>query len=101
MDVRHKFLSHSSVEGTRLLVIPPGVLNPLNQVTRPQWDHNIGKRLFVQPSQRPFIDWLAPICDALAERLEQKVSELLPLVGQGRGIENATFEIDTGADSFQ
>jgi hypothetical protein len=101
MDVRHKFLSHSSVEGTRLLVIPPGVLNPLNQTTRPEWDHNIGKRHFVQPSQRPFIDWLAPVCNALAKRLDQKVHELLPIIGRERGITQETFEIDTGADSFQ
>jgi len=101
MDVRHKFLSHSSVEGTRLLVIPPAVQNPLNQAIRPDWDYNIAKRQFVQPSQRPFIDWLVPVCDALGERLDQKVRELLPLIGRARGITGETFEIDTGADSFQ
>jgi hypothetical protein len=101
MDVRHKFLSHSSVEGTRLLVIPPDVLNPLNQTVRSDWDYNIGRRQFVQLSQRPFIDWLAPVCDALAKRLDQRVHELLPLIGRAHGVTNETFEIDTGAESFQ
>lgn len=101
MDVRHKFLSHSSVEGTRILIVPPGVTNPLNQATRDNWDYNIGKRQFVQPSQRPFIDWIAPICDALGERLDKKVNELLLLIGKQHGITDKTFEVDTGAETFQ
>jgi len=101
MDVRHKFLSHSSVEGTKLVLIPPGVLNSLNQVKRDNWDYNIGKRQFVQPSQRSFIDWIAPVCDALGMRLDKKVHELLPLIGDQHGIADRAFEIDTGAESFQ
>jgi len=101
MDVRNKFLSHSSVEGTGLLLIPPGITNPLNQLKRKDWDYNIGKRQFVQPSQRAFIDWIAPICDALGKRLDRKVHELLPLIGEQHQITDRAFEIDTGANSFQ
>jgi hypothetical protein len=101
IDMRHKFLSHSSVEGTRLLIIPPEVTNPLNQSIQTDWQYNIGKRQFVQPSQRPFIDWIAPICDALGERLDRKVHDLLPLIGEQHRINDKTFEIDTGAECFQ
>jgi len=101
MDLRNKFLSHSSVEGTKLRIIPPKVNNPQNQLKRTGWDYNIGKRHFVQPRQRVLIDWIAPICDALGERLDKKIHELLPKIGGQHGITDRIFEIDTGAELFQ
>ena len=101
MDVRNKFLSHSSVEGTRLLVIPPNVINPMNERARSTWDYNIAKRHFVQPKQRPFIDWLAPLCDELGTRLDRDVDIALTALGNRKRIFDRTFEIDTGADAFQ
>jgi hypothetical protein len=49
LDIRNKFLAHSSAEGTRVMVVPPGVVNPITGFSRQSFDHNIGKRTFLDP----------------------------------------------------
>src|SRR5208282_941145 len=46
MDLRNKFLAHSSAEGTRFFVIPPNVLPPYGGTTAPYFRLDIGKRVF-------------------------------------------------------
>src|SRR4029077_7353679 len=46
LDLRNKFLAHSSAEGTRVQIIPPEVANPLGAPPKPAFDFNIGKREF-------------------------------------------------------
>jgi hypothetical protein len=55
LDLRNKFLAHSSAEGTRVIVFSPGVLNPLAKKPRAGFDFNIGKRVFPDAN---FVKWL-------------------------------------------
>ncbi|HAK07603.1 MAG TPA: hypothetical protein DCO65_10135 [Spartobacteria bacterium] len=55
LDLRNKFLAHSSAEGTRVQIIPPGIPNPLGNPPKATFDFNIGKRRFPKVE---FIEWL-------------------------------------------
>jgi hypothetical protein len=47
IDLRDKFLAHSSTEGTRIQVISPGARNPIaNGEAKDAFDFNIGKCRF-------------------------------------------------------
>jgi len=74
IDIRNKFLAHSSVEGTRVMLVPPGVPNPVTGETSEEFDHNIGKRMFRDPS---FSEWLIEVAFSFKGRLDQDVRKLL------------------------
>jgi hypothetical protein len=96
IDLRNKFLAHSSAEGTRVMVVPPNVLNPITGLTRDVYDHNIGKRRFLQPE---FASWLIAVAYELKGRLEQDIQALMTTELSGAPTDQ-TFELTTGYESF-
>ena len=100
IDIRNKFLSHSSIEGTWIQILPPNIINPITGKSKAKWDYNIAKRQFVQPEQRFFIDWLAPLLDTLANRLDNDIENILFEIGKKRRCFDKMFEIETGAELF-
>jgi hypothetical protein len=74
VDIRNKFLAHSSVEGTRIMLVPPGVFNPVTEETSEEFDHNIGKRMFRDPR---FSEWLIEVAIAFKGRLDMDVRRQL------------------------
>jgi hypothetical protein len=98
MDLRNKFLAHSSTEGTRVQIVPPGVPNPLGGATQSEFDLNIGKRRFPDLHH---IEWLLALPLAFEERLHTDVSALLRKVyGRRRTDLNRVFELATGHEKF-
>lgn len=97
IDIRNKFLAHSSVEGTRIMVVPPGVVNPVTEQSFQQFDHNIGKRTFLEPA---YSEWLVEVIFAFKARLDADVREQL-LTEFGASSPSEPFELETGWTDFK
>jgi hypothetical protein len=98
MDLRHRFLSHSSVEGLQVQLLSPGVTHPFTGEIVTRWFPVIEKRQFHNPH---YIVWLSEIIAPLARRLDSDIAKLCAELGLRHvGIGN-TMKIDTGSDSFQ
>lgn len=95
IDLRNKFLAHSSAEGTRVMVIPSGLPDPLTGIAQNQFDHNVGKRTFLDP---PYAHWLIDVIYAFKGRLDVDVKKQLK-----KEFEKKTepFEIETGWEGFK
>lgn len=97
IDLRNKFLAHSSAEGLRVMVVPPGILNPVTSETSKGFDHNVGKRVFLDPR---YAEWLIDVAVAFKGRLDQDVQNQL-------GVEFASlssseiFELETAWNDFK
>jgi hypothetical protein len=76
LEIRHRFLAHSSADGTALAVVPPGVVNPNTGTAIANWGFNVGKREFLRPE---FAAWLVDIIADLHKRLLVDINRLLPL----------------------
>lgn len=98
MDLRNKFLAHSSSEGTQVLIFPPGVTNPLANNVRTEWDYNIGKRAFTDIK---YVEWLRVVPVAFKERLQFDIRQLLlECFGRDAGL-NASFALPTEYENFK
>jgi len=96
MDLRNKFLAHSSAEGTRVMIVPPNVENPVTGRKESGFDHNVGKRVFID--QR-FADWLVEVVHAFKERLDKDVAAKLASEFGATG-QVEPFEIETNWNDF-
>ena len=74
LDLRNKFLAHSSAEGTRVEVIPPGVANPRGGRVLSSFSFNMGKRTF--PEVR-YVEWLRNAPVSFGKRLYSDIQQLL------------------------
>lgn len=96
IDLRNKFLAHSSAEGTRVQIIPPNVENPVTGIAQSDFDHNVGKRMFIKPE---YVDWLAQVVHAFKARLDEDVLKQIKV--DFKNISNSEpFEIETSWDKF-
>jgi hypothetical protein len=97
MDLRNKFLSHSSLEGTKVVLLSSGAVDPGTGNTVKSYSWNIAKREFLD--QR-YADWLVQIVDSLSEKLTDLIeSETTRLSERFLGI-GEVREIPTPADDF-
>jgi hypothetical protein len=98
LDLRNKFMAHSSAEGTRVQIIPPGVSNPVNLAIEREFNFNIGKRLF---PENYFVAWLIELPKAFQAQLRTDIKSLLPqLYGERKDL-NKAFELTTSHEDFQ
>lgn len=95
IDLRNKFMAHSSCEGTKILILPPGSTNPLTHALVDQHDHIVGKRIF---GDLRFFDWLKDVVVELKGRLDVEVRNRLVEVA---GSINQPTEMETGYDDFK
>ena len=98
IDLRNKFLAHSSVEGTRVQIVPPGVPNPIGVPPKPEFDFNVGKRTF---KDIRYVEWLRVAPDTFKTRLHSDIRQLLADSFGGDSGLDAPFELPTGYESFQ
>ena len=95
IDLRNKLMAHSSCEGTKVLILPPGTTNPMTGELVNHHDHLVGKRVF---GDLRFFDWLKDVAVALKGRLDEDVrSRLVQIAGSA----TAPMEMETGYDDFQ
>jgi hypothetical protein len=98
IDLRHKFLAHSSVEGTRVQIIPPGVANPLETPAKSTFDFVVGKRRFLDVR---YVEWLRVAPESFKNRLHADIVHLLvELFGDDRELK-VPFELPTGHENFK
>ena len=81
IDLRNKFMAHSSCEGTKILILPPGSTNPLTHELVDQHDHIVGKRIL---GDLRFFDWLKDVVVELKGRLDVEVRNRLVEVAADR-----------------
>lgn len=80
LEMRHRFLAHSSKEGLRIQIVPPGVPNPNTGEIAGTWSYNVGKREFLRAE---YVDWLQVVIADLNKRLLIDIARLLPVYGPG------------------
>jgi hypothetical protein len=98
LDLRDKFLAHSSAEGTCVQIIPPGLPNPLGNPSQPTFTFNIGKRTFADVQ---YVDWLRVAPEAFGRRLYSDIDQLLQQAFGAQAGLTAPFELPTGHENFR
>ena len=97
-DLRNKFMAHSSAEGTRVQIIPPGVPNPLGKAPQAKFTFLMGKRTFADDG---FVRWLRVAPDTFGKRLYSDVERLLQHSFSAQPDLTKPFELPTGHENFQ
>ena len=95
LDLRNKFLAHSSAEGTRIEIIPPGIAYPPGTSPRPKFDFNMGKRIF---SDLRCVEWLCVAPVTFGKRLH---SDIVTQLGKTFSDRTAVFDLPTGYENFK
>ena len=97
MDLRNKFLSHSSLKGTRVVLLAPGAVDPGTGHTVESYHWNIAKREFLD--QR-YADWLVQIVDSLRNKLTDLIKCETKILGDRFLGVGECRDIPTPADDF-
>jgi len=98
MDLRNKFLAHSSAEGTRIFAIPPNALPPRGGAIAPYFRLDIGKRVF---GDIRYVGWLLELPKGFYLQLQTDIkNQLQEAFGSGGDLTQA-FELATGHENFQ
>jgi hypothetical protein len=97
MDIRNKFLGHSSTHGTRAFLLAPGSKHPANSAPVLFYHYAVQKRHFLRPE---FVCWLADIVLALAARLGTDLGSICTGIGSIYLVSGEVVELDTGHDDF-
>ena len=97
MDLRNKFLSHSSLEGIRVVVLAPNATDPGTGARVPDYSWNVAKSEFLHPE---FAPWLHALVDALETLLDVSIDEVLREVGPAYLDAGEARYLETLADTF-
>ena len=97
LDIRNEFLGHSSLHGTQAFLLAPGAKNPATGDTIAAHHYAVARRQFLKPE---FIQWLGPIIDALANRLNNSLRAVCAEVGAAYLSPEEVFELDKSHESF-
>jgi hypothetical protein len=95
IDLRNKFMAHSSCEGTKVLILPPGCKNPMTGDVVDRYDHLVGKRSF---GDVRFYEWLKDVAIELRRRLDADVRKRL---AEMYSHVKEPIEMATGYDDFK
>jgi hypothetical protein len=98
LDLRNKFLAHSSAEGTRIQIVPPGVANPIGTAIQANFSFNMGKRTF---GETYFVEWLRVAPDTFKKQLYSDIQRLLQDTFNAEPDLTAPFELLTGHENFR
>jgi len=98
LDLRNKFLAHSSAEGTRVQIVPPGVANPIGKAVQANFTFNMGKRTF---GETYFVEWLRVAPETFKKRLYLDIEQLLQNTFSAQSGLTAPFELSTGHEDFR
>lgn len=97
IDIRNKFLGHSSVHGMRAFLLAPGAQNPATGEIIESYHYAVAKRTFLR---REFVEWLAPVIDALAGRISADLKAACADVGGAYLAPGEIFELDKRHEDF-
>jgi len=98
IDLRNKLLSHSSLEGTKVHLLAPGVISPFSGKPSVGYDYAVAKLAF---SHEPiFVSWLHDVVIKLWERLRADAGTRLAEVGSNHLKDGDNVILDTGVKAF-
>ena len=98
MDLRNKFLGHSSIEGTKVWLLAPGAISPATGQSSVGYGYAVAKLSFSDPN---FVAWLYELVDALAKRLAMDISVVAKEVGSNYLKNSEIYLLDTGERPFE
>jgi hypothetical protein len=96
-DIRNKFLGHSSIHGTQAFLLAPGARNPANGEIVTSHHYAVARRHFLRPE---FIQWLAPVIDALADRISSDLKAACVEIGSTYLSSEEIVELDKTHEDF-
>jgi len=97
MDLRNKFLSHSSLEGTRVVVLAPNATDPGTGSLVSDYSWNVSKNEFLHPE---FVVWLHALVEALEALLDTSIDEVMREIGPAYLDDGEARYLETLADTF-
>lgn len=98
MDLRNKFLSHSSIEGAKVILLAPGAIDRRAQKVGRDYSWNIAKRGFIR---REISVWLFELVDALRVKLDEEIGKTLRKVDPRQFDASGRLWLETPADDFK
>jgi hypothetical protein len=98
MDIRNNFLGHSSIEGSKVLLLSPGSKHPATGDTMSMYYYAVAKRHFSRPE---FSAWLYQLVDALFRRLHEDIRAVSKEIGAAYLKEAEMYPFATGVDAFE
>ena len=78
IDLRNKFLGHSSLEGTRVVLLAPGAKDPGTGRIVSEYSCNVAKNEFLRVE---FVIWLHELIDCLENKLNESIDQVLSEIG--------------------
>ena len=99
IDLRNKFLRHSSIEGTKVHLSAPGAISPASGGTAVGYGYTVEKLVF---SEEPaFVSGLHDLVVLLSRRLEDDIAVIATEVGSSHLKDGEIYQIDTGKKAFE
>ena len=97
MDIRNRFLGHSSIEGMCVFLLAPQSRSPATGEISVDFHYAIAKRHFLYPR---FAPWLYAIVHAFNARLGSDIPIVAKEIGSNYLENGEIYAFDTGADQF-
>ena len=99
MDLRNKFLGHSSIEGTKVHLLAPGATSPVTGEKAVGYGWAVAKLIFSE--ETGFVSELHDIVVALSLRLDGDIRTVAKEVGSTYLQNGEVFQIETGKKPFE
>ena len=99
MDLRNKFLSHSSIEGTKVHLLAPGAISPASGGTAVGYGYAVEKLVFSE--ERGFVSELHDLVVELSRRLDEDIRVVAREVGSNYLHNGEVYQLDTGKKPFE
>jgi hypothetical protein len=99
LDLRNKFLGHSSIEGTKVHLLAPGATSPASGETSVGYGYAVEKLIFSEKPQ--FVLELHDVVTVLSRRLEDDIRMVAKEVGSSYLRNGDIFVIDTAKKIFK
>src|ERR1035437_5962319 len=99
LDLRNKFLGHSSIEGTKVHLLAPGAISPASGGTAVGYRYAVEKLVFsVEPG---FVSELHDLVVILSRRLDEDIDVVATEVGGTYLQDGEIYQLDTGKKQFE
>ncbi len=99
LDLRNKFLGHSSIEGTRVYLVGPGAVSPMSGRLEHDYGWAIEKLMF--SGEERFASWLHDLILTLSLRLNDDIKLVVKEVGSNYLKSGEVYVLDTGKNPFE
>jgi hypothetical protein len=98
IDLRNKFLGHSSIEGTKVYLLAPGANSPMTQEKAIGYGYAVEKLVFSE--EIGFVQELHDVVKVLSDRLRDDIRMVAKEVGSRYLKNGEIYQINTDKKSF-